>query len=210
MNINRIFVSTLFCAAVGCANHQPAAPSADRADQPAKTAQQLSPEEMEARWLKASTPSEGHKQLKPLVGNWNTKAKMWMTPDAPPQESKGTASHQWVLGGRFIKEDYKGSFHGKPFQGVGLLGYDNTQERFVNTWTDSMSTGIMVSEGKYDSEKKELRMTGEYTCPMTGETRAPLLVTRIESDKKHVFEMYEKDENGKEYKALEITYTRKS
>ena len=41
---------------------------------------------------------------------------------------------------------------GTPFTGHGMTGYDNVTGKYWSTWTDSMSTGIMVSEGSCDAE----------------------------------------------------------
>src|SRR3989442_393914 len=50
---------------------------------------------------KYSTPGPEHKALEQFVGTWDTTAKMWMAPGAPPQETTGTAENKMTLGGRF-------------------------------------------------------------------------------------------------------------
>ena len=38
--------------------------------------------------------NENHKLLGELAGTWDYTVKMWMVPDAPPNESKGTATRK--------------------------------------------------------------------------------------------------------------------
>src|SRR5260370_9404752 len=51
--------------------------------------------------MKAATPGEMHKKLEPFAGEWNYSMKMWMDPNKPPTDSKGTAETKWVMGGRY-------------------------------------------------------------------------------------------------------------
>lgn len=72
-----------------------------------------------------------------------------------------------------------------------------------------MSTMMMVSEGAADKDPKILTLTGEHSCPATGEMqKKSKQVLHVLSDDKHVFEMHDpsKGENSKE---MESTYTRK-
>ena len=95
--------------------------------------------------MKAGTPGEAHKQLAPLVGTWNVVVKMFPQPGAPAQESKGTAVNKWVLGGRWVQENFTGKFMNMPFTGIGYTGYDNIKKQYTGTWMDNMSTATMVS-----------------------------------------------------------------
>jgi hypothetical protein len=97
---------------------------------------------------------------------------------------------------------------GKGFTGIGMTGYDNAKKRYVGTWMDSMSTSIAYLEGTMDAAGKTMTMTMEMTDPMTGKKVKQRTVTRIESPDRHVFETYERAPNGKEFKSMEIVYTR--
>jgi len=112
------------------------------------------------------------------------------------------------MGGRFLQDEYKGKAMGKPFKGMGLLGYDNAANSYVSVWLDSSSTGVMTSKGTVDASGKVFTFNGEYTCPITGETRHTREVLTVVDNKTRVFEMFDKDPMGKEFKALEVTYTR--
>lgn len=169
---------------------------------------------MEA-WKKASTPAEGHDKLKPLAGKWTYVTKWRMSPEAPFEESTGKAEFKWGMGGRFLFSEVKGdptpndAMMGGPFEGFGMYGYDNMTKKYTNTWVDNMSTGTMISHGTADGSGKTFTfMAEEGMCPMTGEMKKPKSVLKMEGDDKVVFEMYDKGPDGKEFKGLEVTYTR--
>ncbi len=162
---------------------------------------------MMAAWEKAGAPGEPHKMLQKRVGKWNVIMKSWMTPDQPPMESTGTADVKSVLGDRFIQTNFSGTVMGKPFNGIGVTGYDNTKKKFVASWIDSMSTGMMRMEGTADPSGKVITTQGVSLDPMTGKETRTRIVERWEGDNKIVEEFYEK-RGPKETKTMEITYVR--
>lgn len=158
---------------------------------------------------KFATPGPEHARLKAMTGTWTGAIKMWMDPAAPPMESTGTEEAKMILGDRYLQQDSKGSFMGQPYSGIGLTGYDNAKKKFVGTWIDNMGTGIMTTEGTCDAAGKVCTYETSMTDPMTGKVQKGKMVIRIESDTKHTMEMYGKGPNGKEFKMMEIVYTRK-
>ena len=88
-------------------------------------------------------PGEHHDTLKPMAGSWTTQTKYWMIPGSPPMESVGKANKKLIFDGRYLEEQYEGQAMGATFYGKGLWGYDNVKKKFVTSWIDSMSTGIM-------------------------------------------------------------------
>jgi len=164
-------------------------------------------EEMMKKAEAAGKPGAGHKALEPLVGDWNTEVKMWMDPSAPPTVNKGTAKSTWDMQGRFVRQEFKGEFMGKPFRGLSFTGYDNVKQKYNNVWIDDMSTTMFTSEG--EASGKVLTFEGSYACAMTGEKdKAAKQIYRIISPDKHVFEMHDPSK-GANSKTMEITYTRK-
>src|SRR5262249_39740008 len=80
----------------------PATASGASAAQPATETGQPNPQEMMKQMMEMSKLNENHKLLADMNGNWNYTIKMWMNPDpnAPPQQSKGSATRKSVMGGR--------------------------------------------------------------------------------------------------------------
>lgn len=159
--------------------------------------------------MKAGTPGEAHKKLEPLVGTFDAKVTTWMKPGQPPVESSGTSEAKMALGGRFLEERFEGTFMGQPFSGVGYTGYDNVQKKYVATWMDSMSTGVMISNGKPEADGKTFAMTGSMADPMTGKMTSIKEKVIVTDSDHHTFEMWTPGPDGKVFKTMEITYTRK-
>jgi hypothetical protein len=180
--------------------------SAQQAGQKEMTAEQKA---MMEKWQQVATPAEGHKKLEPMAGEWTVKATMHETPDQPPTVSNGTATNEWVLGGRFLKQTFHGEFNGMPFEGVGFTGYDNYKKKYIGVWMDSMGTMMMTLVGSVDASGKVFTMTSEVDDFMTGKAMKTREVTRIVDANHHTFEMYGPDPKGKEFKMMEMTYTRK-
>jgi uncharacterized protein DUF1579 len=203
----RPYVSILAIALMAAVGAGVTAPEAvNAAKSKAKAAAAPSEKEMEDAMMKAAQPGPQHEFLKKFAGDWKASVKSWMGP-GEPQVSEGSAHSEMILGGRFLQEDFKGNFMGQPFEGHGLTGYDNPGKKFVGTWVDSMTTGVMTSAGSLDKTGKVLTASATYTDPMTGKPGKSRMVTKIVDDNNHVFEMYGMHE-GKEVKEMEITYTR--
>jgi Protein of unknown function (DUF1579) len=178
------------------------------AETKAKTAG-LSPEEMMKKAEAAGKPGPAHKALDALVGDWNIDGRCWMAPDGAPTENKGSAKVRWILGDRFVQEDFSGEFMGKPFHGIGVTGYDNMKKKYVGSWVDDMSTGLFISEGATDADGKVFTFHGKMDDPMTGQKNKPFkFVIRILDPNKHTFEMHDLT-LGEKSKTMEMTYTRK-
>lgn len=171
-------------------------------------AQQPDMNEVMAAMQQAMTPGEAHQRLNPLAGSFDLVTKMWMGPDAEAVEGGGTGEHQWILGGRFLAQSYQGSFMGMPFEGIGYMGYDNIQKKYVSTWMDSMGTGIMAGEGSYKGDGV-FEFWAEYPDASTGKIVKFREILEIESNDTHTLTMYMAGADGKEFKNMEIRYTRK-
>jgi hypothetical protein len=162
------------------------------------------------KWMELNRPGPQHELLKPMVGVWDAKAKFWMAPGAPPTESGGVMTNTAILDGRFIHEEYRSDdMMGMNFHGVGFFGYDNIKKQFVGTWMDSMSTGVMVSQGAYDPATKTFTLTSEVEDPIQGGKYTEKQVSRIVDHDHMTYEMYRVGADGAEIKEGEITYTRR-
>lgn len=192
-----LLFSALLCAEVGAQKETAAPKDADKQTQAMMEAYQ-----------RVATPGEPHKRMADMAGSFDAATRMWMQPGATPTEGKGKSENKLIWEGRFLQQEYKGEMMGKPFTGMGMTGYDNAKKKYVGSWADSMGTGLMYSEGAMDAAGKVLTMTTDLVDPMTGKKTRQRSVTRVESADRHVFEMYERDKSGKEWKSLEIVYTR--
>lgn len=163
--------------------------------------------EMEA-YMKAATPGPEHQALAAMAGNYDLKVKGWQAAGSPPEESVGTAVRSTALGGRVMVEEVHGNMMGMPFEGHGMSGFDNVTGKYWSTWTDSMGTGLMVSEGTCDAQKA-CTFNGSWNDPVKKGKINARMTTHWTSPTVEVFEMYGPGKDGKEFKMMEITYTKK-
>ncbi len=198
--------------AAGCCLLAVSGRAGEKAKAKGKSAQPP-PEEMAkmmAAFEKLAAPGAPHKALTERVGQWEYTNKMWMAPDAPPTEVKGTSVIRSIFDGRFIIEDISGEMMGKAFKGMAISGYDNFRKQHIGTWCDSMGTSIMLITGTMDKAGKTLTMTGRSDDLMTGEKdKLYKFVTKIASKDKHTMEIWEVPKQGKPIKMMEMTSTRK-
>ena len=163
--------------------------------------------EMEA-YAKAGTPGAQHQWLASKAGTYDLKIKSWSAPGEPPMEETGTTTRRSILDGRVLAEEMSSSMMGTPFTGYGMSGYDNVSGKYWATWNDSMSTGVMLSEGSCDAQKV-CTFTGSWNDPIK---KGPVTVRMTSSWKTpttELFEMFGPGKDGKEMKMMEITYTKK-
>ncbi len=97
---------------------------------------------------------------------------------------------------------------GQAFQGIGYTGYDNMKQQFLSTWMDGGATSVTVAYGTLDKDGKSITFTGTMDDPMTGEKNKKVKqILRWTDDNTMVYEMWD-SAKGKDWKAVEITYTR--
>lgn len=163
-----------------------------------------------AQWMEIGKPGEPHKLLANMKGQWNATMRMWMDPSQPPMESKGQATFEPVMGGRFMQQKLAIAMMGMPYEGLGYTGFDNHRRMFIGTWMDSMSTSISFSKGSINPAGDQITMFTEMDEPSTGEIgKVAKFVTRFENDDTFVFEAWEVM-YGEPWKVFEIEYNRKA
>ena len=160
-------------------------------------------------WVRHAMPSEHHQLLRKMAGSWNMAVKYRMNTETPIVESAGTCERKWILGNRFLLEEFNGGNLGLPFQGLAIYGYDAFEKKYTSAWVDTMSTAITTNLGSCREACELIQFTGQHGDPWTGTKRKSRGITRFISDDRHLLELYEPGTDGKEFKILEITYTRR-
>lgn len=186
-------------------------PSAPAAGQPEiKLPPGWTPADMQA-CMDAGTPGKMHEWLAKGAGTWQGKSQMWMGPGSEPMASEVTNTVTAILDGRYTKCEYKGEIPGMgPFTGYGTSGFDNVSQKFVSTWIDNHSTGIMNGTGELSSDSKVLTMNYAYNCPVTKKQTVMREVTTFTGTNTMTLDMYTiEPKSGKEYKMMHVDFTRK-
>ncbi len=168
-------------------------------------------EEIMKKWMEVATPAEGHKKLDDLAGTWDVEMTTWgQGPESAPAVSRGSEVNSWVLGGRFLRQELKGEMMGMPFEGVGYIGYDNYNKKYIEFWIDNSSTQMSTMSGGVDHAGKVFTFYGTMDEWMTGENGKPFkYVTRILSKDKYTFEIHDLSVDGPNTKIMEMVSTRK-
>ena len=154
-------------------------------------------------------PGEHHKLLEKMAGEWNMAIKYRMKCDAPVVESEGTCRRKWILGGRFLLEEFDGGNLGLPFQGLAIYGYDSFEKKYTSVWVDTLNTAITTNMGTCQNSCELITFVGRHGDPWTGVKKTSRGITHFINDDRHTLELHEPGVDGKEFKILEIVYTRK-
>jgi hypothetical protein len=158
-------------------------------------------------WQEAMTVSDNHKMLAKTNGTWTGEVTMWMAEGAPAQTSASTSVTESIYDGLYSQTKHSGDMMGMPFQGTSIMGYDNMKKEFFSTWIDNMGSGVMVMTGQMTG--KTINLSGNVRC-MNGQDAPMREVFTMVDDDHMTMEMYGPDPaTGKEYKNMEIKYTRK-
>jgi len=199
------FVLLLFVAGPALAQEK----SDKKSDESAPAAPAMPTPEQMQKMKQAMMPGEHHKALEPYAGTWNTETKMWMGgPGSAPMVSTGKSEIKWVLGGRFLLEEHKGTMMGQPYEGIGMYGYDNARNLYTMSWFSNMATNALHAAGSRPPGTNTTTFYGEMDEPMLGVYgRTVKYVSRLVNNDKVVFGVYDLHA-GEDYKVIELTYTR--
>lgn len=159
--------------------------------------------------MAAATPGKMHEKLAAEAGVWECKNTMWMAPGTEPMTMDSKSTITPIMDGRYTKMDVTGAGPMGPFTGMGVYGFDNVAGKFVGTWIDSMSTGIMNGTGELSPDGKTLNWDYTYHCPVTKKATTMRQVEKITGEKTRTIEMFTiEPKSGKEYKMMVIEMTK--
>lgn len=152
-------------------------------------------------------PGPEHALFKDMEGTWDARVESFMGP-GDPAVSTGVEKNRVGCGGLCLISDFEGAFMDTTFEGHGTETWDPQKKKYVGSWTDSMSTGLAVSESSYDPATKT--MTGWMEGPdMAGNITKSKTTSTIKDADTRVMEMHSVGADGSETLGLRITYTRK-
>src|SRR5262245_55696229 len=183
--------------------------------------QEVSPpiQQQAPAWVKRGIPGAGHAALEPLVGSWRVEMSIYGTmgrsPELPPIVSKDIRTTRvWIADAQYIEDTTEGTIDGQPYWRRGWLGYSNLDRRYELV-TVAPRVPMMIYLGKPGSgEKMPIEVTGVFTDQgvvneqTVGKAVGQRTVIRVESNDRHVFELYFTPPGAKERLAMRLAYTR--
>ena len=210
MHAKRVWIAVI---AVGvCISDTSHVLSQDTGDKSPEGMPAMSAEEMAhmQEYMKLMQPGEAHKHLHYYVGTWDTTTKVWMGgPGKAPMVSTGTSTFKSVLDGHWVKEEHAGSMMGMPYNGMGMMGYDNYKNLYVGTWFSNMGTEMLQMAGARHPKTGVVTMYGTMDEPQLGvHGRTVKYVMTPTDDDQFTFGIIDLHA-GDDYKVIEITYTRR-
>lgn len=119
---------------------------------------------LETEPTKPYTPDAAHARLARLAGSWSGVAKTYLDPTQPPLEARWEGRVASVLGGRFVRFDYRSEVQGTPSAGELLIAFESGERLWRTTWIDSFHTGsaILVSTGEGGEGAAPVNVRGSY------------------------------------------------
>ena len=154
-----------------------------------------------------ATPGPMHEMLSQYDGQWKEEVTFWMDPAGPPMQNTSTCENNMIMEGRYQESRHIAMMNNMPFEGTGLLGYDNAKKVFVSTWVDNMGTGITYLVGTWDENNKTIHFTGTEVDPVDGKDHKVRQELKFVDSNNQMLEMF-MTKNGKEYKSMEIKFSR--
>jgi hypothetical protein len=219
MKIHVLVLTTMTLGALAAgASLSLAQPAKEKRPTTAQPAAKPGADEMQKKFEESMTPGPQHAQLARTAGDFTTATKWRMDPSQPWMEFTGTSKRTMIMGGRYLQEDAEGSMEvpgmsdGKPtkteFKGMGILGYNTISKQYEGSWVGNMGTGVMYMTGRSADHGKTVEWKGSCDDPTTGKPVVMRIVATHQDDDHTLTEFYAPGPDGKEFKTMEIAYTR--
>jgi hypothetical protein len=164
-------------------------------------------------------PGRYHRALDPLVGTWKAVKTNYVLDGGKPVVSRDlTVKVRWIArtGGRFLREETRGTLAGNRYYRLGVLGFSNIDRRYEWTTFDSVTPAAMTYRGAPVTDvASTMSIPGEFTDPgllgpaYLGKTIRMRTVITIRADDHHTFDLYFTPPGQAERLADRVVYTRK-
>lgn len=169
-------------------------------------------------FVQRGLPNAAHKALEPLVGNWNVEKTAYIaggTPQKPVTSSDITSRRVWLADGRFLRDETEGRIGTSKYWRLGLLGYSTMDRCYEWVTVDGLNANMMIYRGEHGSgERLPITVKGVFTDQgliserTTGKPIEQRTVIKIETNDRHVIELYLRPPGDKEFLADRAVYTR--
>jgi hypothetical protein len=152
-------------------------------------------------------PGPVHERLNKLAGEWDVAIQYKLGENV--YNGKATCEAKWILGGRFLQQDYNSRFQGEPYHVLQILGYDNDRKKVIELKMDTLSTGLLHNEGEISEDGKVITNIGENRDPRTKKPYKLRTVYTITDHDHFTIDWYRIEEGVPDEKAVTLTHTRR-
>lgn len=155
-------------------------------------------------------PGKGQKFLAQHCGNWTWSSTAKMSPGGESKTYTGEMKSNMSFDGRYMFESFEGDRNQGPhrFEALNITGYDNKRKVFVSSWLDNTMTGIFTAQGVPNDDWTEINWVQDRTNQMTGKIDKLRVVETFHGPDKFSIVEYWPGSDGKEFKAVEIQFSR--
>lgn len=154
-------------------------------------------------------PGPDQEIFKADAGTWDAVVEVTPGPGMPAMTSSGVETSTLGCGGLCLITDFKGELMpGVSFVGHGMTAYDSHKKKYVGSWSDSMSSGIQISESTMDPASKTISGWMEGTDMNGAPVKSKMASTYPDADHR-VMTAFATGPDGKEFQTMKITYTRR-
>ena len=212
MKFNTLFIVALVIVAglgIAASSVRAAQESKDAAQPESTLPPGWTEQDMQAVML-AGTPGEMQARLAKDAGTWHGEMTMWMIPGAEPVISDCSSTVTTIMDGRYTRIETASEMPGMgPFTGLGVNGFDNVSQKFVSTWIDNHSTGIMTGVGTLSADGNAIEWEFSYNCPLTKKPTAMRQIETIGGQDTKTLDMFGADpKSGKEFHMMHLELSR--
>lgn len=150
-------------------------------------------------------PGQQHDVFKSDLGTWDATVEITAGPGQPAMTSSGVETNTLGCGGLCLITDFKGELMpGVAFHGHGVTTWDVVKKKYVGSWTDSMSQGLLIGESTWDPAKKQF--SGYMEGPDASGTVTKMRSVVSYADGGRVMTAYAPGPDGKDMQVMRITY----
>jgi hypothetical protein len=149
-----------------------------------------------------------HARLSAMVGTWDVEMTLWPRPGGAGLTAKGGSTIRPLFDGLFVEERIEGTLNGAAFTTLAWTGFNPSTHQYEATRISGSNPGRIAESGAWDERTKQLELAGDYV--LAGSTWHQRTVIQMPSPDTMSATSYLSFGTVPEWKAVQITYTRKA
>ncbi len=155
--------------------------------------------------VRPKAPAGSPEALSILAGSFDAELE-FRRDGSTPLTGSAIETREVTADGRWLVRRLSGTLDGKPFEAIGLVGFDTQRGRFTGTWTDTRLGALVLFDAAYSPEN--LRMAGTFRPAASyGTGQLSRFEEALTQDGAGTLEISETTAGGPSVVALRIVYS---